>query len=559
MKDASVLKSLYILIITAFVIFLSAFFSSNLEKAVLFDEDVVMFNEGWRYNQSGNDSSLLTLPASVEISNDPTVAITNTLPEDYVPGMSLSIATTLQTLDIYIDQVKVYEYGNGKETIFATGGGSAYHIIRLPEDSKGKEITIQLSSPYSTFRARIPSVALGSKTANIYHIIKIHLFPFVISVISLLAGLVYIFFHLLINKMLKSSKSLLYLGLFAVLASAWSATETQMLQFIIPYEYTVNLIRYLTLMLCPIPALLFVKGITHSSKNKLIKAVLILQIFNFIITNLFALLHIATYHTMLPLTHFAMLSTVILSIYLIWKEMFYYKNRESYIYGISIAILGFFSTAEIVRFNLISVEDASGFFRIGMLFFIILTGFSAAAKVIDTLKMGINAETIQDLAYADVLTGLSNRNAYMKDMEELNRKLTQNSNIVVGMFDLNNLKEVNDNLGHKAGDVLLMKAGLCIANSVSSYGQCYRIGGDEFAVIIINKDSDIIPKCKQELWNQMNAYNQNNNVPLVIPCGYAAFDPVQDRDLYATFNRADQLMYSDKERTKEINAVATFE
>lgn len=558
MKDTNIVKSLYILILVAILIILSAFLSSNLDKAVLFDEEVVPFNNGWKFEQPGMPSEIIVLPANVNVPDESKIVITNTLPNSYVPGMSLSIATTLQSINVYIDQNKVYEFGDGDETPFATGGGSSYHIIRLPEESKGREITIELTSPYSSFGGRIPQVMLGSKTANIYYVIVTHLFSFLLSVLIFIAGFAFILLHLLINKMLKSSKSLLYLGLFAVLASIWSATETQMIQFIIPYEYTVNLIRYLTLMLSQIPVLLFVKGITHSSKNKLVPFVLTLQILVFITTNLLALLHIATYHLLLPLTHFTMLGTIILSLYLIWKEIFYYKNREAYVYGISIVILGFFSVLEIIRFNTVNVVDASGLFRIGLLVFIILTGFSSATKLIQTLKIGINAEAIQDLAYTDVLTGLSNRNAFVKDMEELNRKLTQTSNIMVAMFDLNNLKEVNDTLGHKAGDVLLVKAGFCIANSVLPYGQCYRIGGDEFAVIIVNKETSIIQKCKQELKKQISDYNQTSLVPLVIPSGYAAYDPVQDRDLYGTFNRADQLMYSDKEKTKESNTFGFY-
>lgn len=55
---------------------------------------------------------------------------------------------------------------------------------------------------------------------------------------------------------------------------------------------------------------------------------------------------------------------------------------------------------------------------------------------------------------------------------------------MVVTFDLNNLKNCNDNYGHRVGDAYIINAARIIENTFERYGKCYRIGGDEFCCII---------------------------------------------------------------------------
>jgi diguanylate cyclase (GGDEF)-like protein len=550
MKDSSILKYLYLLIFTSFLIILIAFLGSTFEKVVLFDEDVTMFNNGWLYKNSDEKTVPLSLPVNLDMPSGSILKMSNTLPNNYAAGMSLSIKTTLQALRVFIDGKMIYEKCFHETWRFGNSSGSTYHIIRLPEETKSKEIILELSSPYKNQIGELPYITLGSKTANIGYIFHKQLVPFIICCISLLIGLSYIFTHLYIDRLIKGSKSLLYLGLFTVLASIWSITETNMLQFIFPYESIEYLIAYLSLMLCPIPFLLYLKGSTHSSKNILINVLCMFQMINFIVTNILAFFHISNYRTMLPITHLVILCVLLLIIYILVKEIFYYKNKDAYFFAASIAMLGIFSFVELFRFSILDTFDTSIYFRSGLLIFIILTGLSTANKLIVTLRMGINAEAIHNLAYTDILTGINNRTAYVQDIDEINKHLTSKSNILVAMLDLNNLKSVNDNFGHKAGDALLINAANFIADSVGNIGKCYRIGGDEFAVIIKDSSKETIEDCKEKLERFVQEYNKISSIHLEIPYGITYFDSAKDHDLYGSLNRADQLMYIAKGKTK---------
>ena len=87
-------------------------------------------------------------------------------------------------------------------------------------------------------------------------------------------------------------------------------------------------------------------------------------------------------------------------------------------------------------------------------------------------------------AYTDELTGLYNRRAYEEGLDRIRKDVPSEKMIVVAIFDVNGLKEVNDKLGHASGDELLRGAASTIRSVYGSYGKCYRTGGDEFVVIL---------------------------------------------------------------------------
>ena len=87
------------------------------------------------------------------------------------------------------------------------------------------------------------------------------------------------------------------------------------------------------------------------------------------------------------------------------------------------------------------------------------------------------------LALTDELTGLANRRAFH---EQLRAELRENSRLAVAMVDLDRFKDLNDTLGHHAGDLLLINLGARLKEAVGSSGLVARLGGDEFALLLPN-------------------------------------------------------------------------
>lgn len=91
--------------------------------------------------------------------------------------------------------------------------------------------------------------------------------------------------------------------------------------------------------------------------------------------------------------------------------------------------------------------------------------------------------------YTDPLTGVKSKQAYIEDEEKLNKKIRSGlvKELGVVVFDINDLKSVNDNLGHDTGDIYIYTASMLISEFFEN-SPVYRIGGDEFAVILEGGD-----------------------------------------------------------------------
>ena len=120
-------------------------------------------------------------------------------------------------------------------------------------------------------------------------------------------------------------------------------------------------------------------------------------------------------------------------------------------------------------------------FRIGLILFILTLGYGALRQSIAMLQARAETNALKMMAYTDALTRIPNRAAFEQKMEELDAQWKPGVVIGLLIFDLNNLKETNDRLGHAAGDSLIRGAAQCIQSAFAGKGKCYRIGGDEFA------------------------------------------------------------------------------
>ena len=92
----------------------------------------------------------------------------------------------------------------------------------------------------------------------------------------------------------------------------------------------------------------------------------------------------------------------------------------------------------------------------------------------------------RQLATEDSMTGLANRNAYEFKIQSLADNPPPEISFI--MFDIDQLKVINDTYGHQTGDQVISLAAGCISEVFGKHGECYRIGGDEFCVILTSHE-----------------------------------------------------------------------
>ncbi len=143
------------------------------------------------------------------------------------------------------------------------------------------------------------------------------------------------------------------------------------------------------------------------------------------------------------------------------------------------------------------------------------------------------------LTQVDSLTGLLNRRCFENRIQELNE------DSIIAFFDVNDFKNINDIYGHLFGDKALIQIGNLIRSEYGKHGSCYRIGGDEFCVILIQKLDDI-ELLNSEFVEKVKKFTTSDDRIPSVSIGYAKFTKNQS-NIEDVLDESDKMMYKVKQ------------
>ncbi|HWL12442.1 MAG TPA: sensor domain-containing diguanylate cyclase, partial [Ureibacillus sp.] len=159
----------------------------------------------------------------------------------------------------------------------------------------------------------------------------------------------------------------------------------------------------------------------------------------------------------------------------------------------------------------------------------------------------------QDLEYRinhDTLTGIYNREYFEKVFTKYNEQI--NAPVAIALFDLDELKFMNDNFGHKEGDALIKRTAQLLNHFSSDTITVSRIGGDEFVLIIAEHPEDETKRLLNNILNEIDVTNESNeNSPIALSTGFA-FTSHSVGQLPKVLSEADKKMYADKTNRKQL-------
>ena len=152
-------------------------------------------------------------------------------------------------------------------------------------------------------------------------------------------------------------------------------------------------------------------------------------------------------------------------------------------------------------------------------------------------------------AFSDALTGVGNRTAFAELVDDLNRKIADGTaDFAAAVFDINCLKRINDEQGHEAGDSIIVDAAT-VLKEVYGVQNVYRIGGDEFIVIIQNTTAESIKSTIERVNKYLEDVNrrpERQKATLYLSKGTVLYNSAVDSHFNDVFKRADDEMYADK-------------
>ena len=167
--------------------------------------------------------------------------------------------------------------------------------------------------------------------------------------------------------------------------------------------------------------------------------------------------------------------------------------------------------------------------------------------------MQVYISDLNSRAYTDALTGVKNKGAFDLSVKRINGEMHEEKTaFAIIMFDLDNLKEINDQFGHERGDIYLQTACRLICR-VFAHSPVFRVGGDEFCVLAQFADYNMRDELLQYFDREAEARNAKAEHPwerIEVSKGMAVYRPGKDENTEQVFRRADEAMYQDKRKRK---------
>lgn len=173
-------------------------------------------------------------------------------------------------------------------------------------------------------------------------------------------------------------------------------------------------------------------------------------------------------------------------------------------------------------------------------------------------KVKDSEENFRSLSLHDELTNLHNRRgfSFLADQQFKVAERTKKK-ILLLFVDVDNLKWINDNLGHNIGDRALIDTADILRMHIRKADILARFGGDEFAAVISETSDSLSQVLSERLEESLRALNQKTTpgYKLSFSIGFARYDPASPCSLEAMIERADKVMYENKQK-KRIDIAA---
>lgn len=446
------------------------------------------------------------------------------------------------------NEVYSFDYDNRLANYLQTTG-DLWHRIPIPVGTDSSDILFE----FELVRKNYPFTIQEAYVSSTMGLLNMHrqknLIPLLLSMLIILIGIVTVIFSLVFIFTKYKAEPAVYMGLAAIASGVWFACENDMITFFgippsIAYFWCL-----LSLFIIPIPFTIYCI-LSYELKLKwVLKIVATVNCVGLVILLTLQLLGLAHMVSYLRISQTLVVLTALTIVVVLWYE--YRKTKQLAIlnYGSRFLVLVVCGVIEIANYYLKFNSGFSDIYLIGFAIFYSWQFVDIINGLVRLVAKSVKLSLYQNLAITDPLTGIRNRTAYYELAKIYNDKIDNYSLIGVGMFDLNNLKGVNDIYGHSKGDEYICTCTKIICNSFPSC-PIFRIGGDEFAAIFVEMSEDEINVCHTALTESVREYNENNPMRMGIAFGYSYYDAEVDSELSDVLKRADKNMYIDKQELK---------
>lgn len=550
--DKNIIKRL--ITSTSIIVFvLSIIFLSQIDNRENFSFNRASANElnqSWTVRHNNIEETNVSLPYDLNLAANTPYQISTILPELGHEKNTLLLRSSMQDMNIYLDGTLIYQHIKPEILSIVTPPASLWTTVTLPDDYSGKELKIEMSTPIESFSGVINPIKLDAKDVLLFDLVKNQLFGLGIFSILFLAGIILtvISFFIKVNQ----DSRILYLGLLATCTSLWILAETRLLQFFVGNRFILGSLAYLMVPLMAIYFALYIReAVLLQTKHKKVITLFVIIMQTFTIVSV--VLQITGVQAFIQSMYYGLMVIsvgAIIGAYFMIVEIRDYQNNTAKKLMKFTIVLFISLILEIGSFYIGTFSFISSFLRIGSFLFFVLLITDTIFYIRESMERRNENIILEKLAYKDFLTGSLNRTSYEKDLE---KKIEGKETFRLNLLDLNYLKYINDNYGHNVGDEAIKLIYNALDSSFKDIGTSYRIGGDEFAVIINDIDPVINTKAIDQFNQKLDEINRSFIHPLVIAIGSDVYTYEQWEQFSKFYHHVDQKMYENKSVLKKTN------
>ncbi|MFA7119225.1 MAG: diguanylate cyclase [Sphaerochaetaceae bacterium] len=473
------------------------------------------------------------------------LVLAGTLPQTFPARTSyLHYRSSDCKLAVQVDGVQIYSFGEKKQFWKTPNYGGAYdHFIPLPPDSEGKSIRISMTfASDNPFNSSIRNIDIGNEG---YVFNKAFsptfgslFFGLELIILALLFFFLVFFVH---NK--KSHRDLLSFSLLLACLGVWVFSQGFSRQ-IMGFSNPAIAMDFSFISLFSLPLCLYFYLVSNYEVPAIHRFLTDFALLFPVLYLFFGLLQfygIPTVNFLILMGVLVVLFTFVLLVYCHIACRRGNKELASFVWALSFIFLSAL-LEEILLIFRIKITKVS-LLHLGMsiagLFFFIRTMNNLVQNKYDESK----EKLLHELAYKDYLTGIGNRTAYERYLDTLQARKFPCG---ILMFDINNLKMVNDSFGHEKGDELIKDYSKEIQKLLHRNASLYRIGGDEFVAIFPGATQEEFKSIEQKI----KAYFMVPQFGFGLAIGEQYYTAALFEKIRDAVRVADDHMYLDKKHSR---------
>lgn len=459
--------------------------------------------------------------------------------------------------EVLADGEVIYSYRPEQYGLLGKSYGMYIHSVPVPENTS--VLTLELTPIFPDTPPAILGAVIEDPGMYMCDLFNEGIPGFCVCLLMMILGVIMIVsgaftFH---NKNNGQQIEAFTLGIFAILVAIWSVNDTLILQILTQNPAIVRLLNYITLMFLPYFIVSFIASATNKHRSPLLPILFAIICTNFVLNISLTAAGISDYFELVKISQAVIVIALAMAAYFvvsaIRRKQVEKRFLRIFIVGICSIAVGAVIDLIIFRISSNVLQSTSLYARMGSLLFLMLIGMHL---IQENRRIQVeNSRALEQLAYTDGLTGMKNRLAFNKAESSLLKDA--DAKYIIIQFDVNDLKKVNDVYGHSEGDRHISGAAKIIRDSIHGFGDCYRVGGDEFVAIIEGPDVEKTAQDAIDLMEKLTEeYNTREQPPVMLDIAYGMAEfTVSEVGMEKAARLADQRMYECK-RVKKLKSAA---